>query len=59
MKYFGPSEIFVLLEGAELTIDFSGEKLTGSIRGKGDSAVGIFPNPDVVYQADFVATRGR
>jgi len=51
------TEIFAFLEGTELVMEVSGERLTGTLEGSGQSITGIFPLPDVVYRAGFSATR--
>ena len=55
----GPTELFGFHQGTELTMHSTGERLTGDIRGSGYSLTGVFPLPDVNYQARFVATRTR
>lgn len=53
----GPTELFAFLEGTEFTIEVSGDTLTGSVAGSGQSLTGIFPTGDVTYEAEFSATR--
>ncbi len=58
-KSMGPTEMFAFHEGATIIINLNGNSLTGSVQGKGYSYTGIFPTPDVSYQADFSARRIR
>lgn len=56
----GPTEIFIFAPGAEVTIQFNGNQLTGTVRGVAStSLVGIFPTPEVVYTATFSARQVR
>ncbi len=57
-QYLPPTEICAFRRGAVLTINLSGERLTGNIEGSGHSVTGIFPG-DVSYRAEFVAARVR
>ena len=58
-RSLGLTEFFAFREGTQVSIKVDGSKLTGHIYGTGGSIWGIFPTPDVTYEATFVATRVR
>ena len=57
-EYLSAPRVCAFYKGAVLTMNLSGETLTGSIEGTGRSVNIVFPG-DVRYQAEFVATRVR
>lgn len=57
-EYLSAPRVCAFYKGAVLTMNLSGETLTGSIEGTGRSVNIVFPG-DVSYQAEFVATRVR
>jgi hypothetical protein len=53
----GPTELFVFDERTRLQIQVDGDRLQGAVLGTGSSLTGIFPLPDVVYEAQLSAER--
>lgn len=53
----GETEMFAFASGAEVRIQFNGNRLSGRIYGTGGTSLaGIFPLPPVIYSAEFTAS---